>query len=92
MCVSCVDCMVLYVCRAYDAAPKYVGAELSSNLFFVVQLEQDVNGATRCKEFQEIVILGRFGGNGATARFSALGQSDCSISNMSSPPPPVLIG
>ena len=32
--------MVLYVCRAYDAAPKYVGAELSSNLFFVVQLEQ----------------------------------------------------
>lgn len=38
--------------KAYNAVLKYICAKMISNLCSAVQLEQDVNGGTRCQELR----------------------------------------
>ena len=80
--VSRVDCMGIYVFKAYNAVPKYVCVEMSPNLCSAAKLEADVNGGTRCPNcrfwgvWRELVL---------PVSSNALDQSDCSILAITSP-------
>ena len=67
--VSRMDCMGIYVLKAYNAVPKYFCVGMSPNLCSAVKLEADVNGGNEVPELSELSILGHLEGTGATCEF-----------------------